>query len=183
MMIAAASWNSPSASRTVTVTVNEYERLGGGVTSTQSVSRLLTPNTDAPNNIVSIGELTLPNKDLPDENSNAVYFVVVNSSNASDTIQDVMMLDTMGQTVFINESTGYAQYFIDEPFPDKDIGRILGSQYDRPFAISVLDSAFPTGGPITLEPGDNILFAYCYEGAPALQASYFPRYYIDRTVS
>lgn len=183
MQIAAASFNTPSASRTITVTVNEYERLGGAVTSTQSTSRVLTPNTDAINNIVSIGELTLPNKDIPDENSNAVYFVVVNSTNASDLIQDVMMLDTMGQTVFINEPTAYAQYFIDEPFPDRDIGRILGSQYDRPYAISVLDSAYPTGGPISLEPGDNILFAYCYEGAPALAATYFPRYYIDRTVS
>lgn len=183
MMVAAATWNSPSASRTVTVTVNEYERQGGSITSTQSTSRVLVPNTDSVNGIVSIGELTLPNKDIPDENSNAVYYIVVNSTNASDTIQDVMMLDTMGQTVFINESIGYSQYFIDEPFPDKDIGRILGSQFDRPYAISVLDAAYPTGGPITLEPGDNILFAYCYEGAPALVASYFPRYYIDRTVS
>jgi hypothetical protein len=182
-MMVNGTFNTPSASRTVTVTVNEYERAGGSVTSISSCSRTITPNTDAVNGLVTIGELTLPNKDIPDENNNAVYYVVVSSTNGSDTVQDVLMLDTMGQTVFINEGTAYSQYFIDEPFPDRDIGRVLGSQFDRPYAISVLDKAFPTGGPISLEPGDNILFAYCVEGAPALVASYFPRYYIDRTVS
>jgi hypothetical protein len=112
-----------------------------------------------------------------------VYFVSVTSTNTSDLIQDVIMIDTMGQTIYINESIDYAQYFVDEPTPDVDLGLVLGSQYDRPYAISVLDSAFPSGGPLTVEPGDNILFAYCYEGAPALIANYFPRYYIDRPVS
>jgi hypothetical protein len=187
MMVVAGSgaFNSPSSSRTVTVTVNEYEFLGGPVTATQSVSRTFTPSTDPTvnNGMATIGELTLPTKDIPPENFQAVYFVSVNSSNASDTIQDVIMIDTMGQTVVINESTGYAQYYVDEPLPNVDIGRIMGSKYDRDYAISVLDFAFPSGGPITVEAGDNILFAYCVEGAPALVATYFPRYYIDRTVS
>jgi hypothetical protein len=183
MMVAGLNWNNPTASRTVTVTVNECERLGGAVTSSQATSRTIIPSTDAINSIVTIGELTLPNKDIPPENNNAVYFVSVNSSNTSDTIQDVMMMDTMGQTVWVNEATAYSQFFLDEPPPDRDIGRVLASQFDRPYAISCLDEAFPTGGPLTLEPGDNLLFAYCYEGAPALSASYFPRYYIDRTIS
>jgi hypothetical protein len=186
MMVAAASWNSPASSRTVTVTVNEYERLGGSVTETSSCSLTFTPNSPPPgsgNNIITVGELSLPGKAIPPDNDEAVYFVSVTSTNTSDLIQDVIMIDTMGQTIYINESIDYAQYFVDEPTPDADLGLVLGSQYDRPYAISVLDSAFPSGGPLTVEPGDNILFAYCYEGAPALIANYFPRYYIDRPVS
>jgi hypothetical protein len=186
-VIAAAAFNSPSASRTITVTVNEYEDDPAGVlpspTSSSSVSRTLTPSTDAPNNLVTIGELTLPNKDVPPDNNQAIYYVTVNSTNGADTIQDVMMIDTQGQTIVVNESTGYPQYFIDEPTPDSDIGRVMASQFDRPYAISCLDQAYPTGGPMTVEPGDNILFAWCYEGAPALSATYFPRYFIDRTAS
>lgn len=185
--IAAAAFNTPSAARTVTVTVNEYESDPGGSlpapTATSNCARTFVPNTDAPNNLICIGEITLPNKDIPPENIQALYKVVVSSTNGSDTIQDVIMIDTMGQTVIVNDTLGYPEILIDEPTPDADIGRIMGSQFDRPYAISILDSAYPTGGPLTLEPGDNILFAYCVEGAPALNASYFPRYFIDRPVS
>lgn len=188
--VCAATMNSPSASRTWTVTVNGYESDPGGslpsATESSSCARTFVPNTDPTvnNNLVCVGEITLPMKDIPPENLAAVYKVVANSTNSSDTIQDIIFLDTMGQTVVINEPTlSYPNYFIDEPTPDTDIGRILGSQFDRPNAISVLDNAYPSGGPLTVEPGDNILFAYCVEGAPALTASYFPRYYIDRTVS
>jgi hypothetical protein len=186
MMVAATAWNSPTTSRTVTVTVNEYERPGGAVTESQSVSLSFTPSSPPPgmgNNIIMVGELTLPGKAIPPDNTEAVYFVSVNSSNSADTIQDVMMLDTMGQTVYVNDSLSYAQFFVDEPTPDTDLGLILGSQYDRSYAISVLDSAYPSGGPLTAEPGDNILFAYSYQGAPALICSYFPKFYIDRPVS
>jgi hypothetical protein len=187
MYICAAAFNSPSASRTITVTVNEYEDDPAGIlpsaTATSAIARTIVPNTDAKNNLVCIGELTLPNKDIPTDNNQAVYYVSVNSTNGSDTIQDVIMIDTMGQTVVVNESTGYPNFFIDEPLPDRDIGRVMGSLFDRPYAISVLDQAYPTGGPLTVEPGDNILFAWCAEGAPALSASYFPHYFIDRTVS
>lgn len=187
----AGTFNTPANARTVTVTVNEFESAPGGVlpsaTSTQSVSKTFKPNDPiplgAPNGMITIGELTLPNKDIPPDNTTAVYQVIIASTNSSDVITDVMMLDTMGQTVQINEATGYSTMYIDEPTPDRDIGRIMGSQYDRNYAISIMDSAFPSGGPLTLEPGDNILFAYCVEGAPALVASYFPRYFIDRTAS
>lgn len=189
--VVVGTFNTPANSRTVTVTVNEYESSPGGVlpspTSTQSTAKTFIPNNPvplgAPNGMITIGELTLPNKDIPPDNTNAVYQVVVSSTNSSDVITDIMMLDTMGQTVQINEATGYATMYYDEPTPDRDIGRIMGSQYDRSYAISIMDSAFPSGGPLTLEPGDNIMFAYCVEGAPALVANYFPRYYIDRTNS
>jgi len=187
IMVAAATFNNPGAARTITVTVTEYESAPGGYLtgtySTQVISRSVVPNTDAQNYIVAVGELTLPNRDIPEDNANATYQVIVNSSNGADQIEDVMFLDTMGQTIFINETTGYAQFFVDEPFPDRDIGLIAGSQFDRDFAVSVMQNSFPSGGPLTVEPGDNILFAYCREGAPSLVASYFPRYFIDRVVS
>jgi hypothetical protein len=191
-VVVASTVNSPSASRTWTVTVSEYEDNPGGVlptaTATSSVARTFTPTDPAPlgapNNMCTVGEMTLPNKDIPSDNIRAVYVVSATSSNTSDRFQDIIMLDTMGQTILVNEATlSYPLYFVDEPTPDADIGRILGSQFDRSYAVSVLDSAFPTGGPLTVEPGDNVLFAYCVEGAPALVATYFPRYFIDKTVS
>lgn len=190
-IVVVGTFNTPSASRTLTCTVTEYEDDPAGIlpgsTSVQTTSRTFTPNdpapNGAPNGMITIGELTLPNKDIPPENINAVYNVSISSTNSSDTIQDVLLLDTMGQTVTINETIPYPAFYVDEPTPDSDIGRIMGSQFDRGFAISVLDQAFPTGGPMTIEPGDNILFAYCVEGAPALVAKYFPRYFIDRTPS
>jgi hypothetical protein len=186
IMVAANTWNTPANSRTVTATVYEFERPGGAITDSQSVSLTFTPNSPPPgmgNNIIMVGELTLPNKAIPPDNTEAYYTVEINSTNTADTIQDVMFIDTMGQTVYINDALSYAQFFVDEPTPDSDLGLILGSQYDRTYAISVLDSAYPSGGPLTAEPGDNILFAYSYQGAPALICTYFPRYYIDRPVS
>lgn len=181
------TFDSPTVTRTLTVTLTEYEDDPDGIlpgsTSTQSLTRDIIPNTDAKNGLVNIAELTLPNKLIPPENNQARYKVSINSSNPLDTIQDILILDTMGQTIIINEDTAYTQYSIDEPDPDVDIGYVLGSQFGRSYAISVLDEGFPTGGPIMIEPGDNILFAYSREGAPALDMRYFPRYFIGKTVS
>lgn len=180
-LLAASSFNSPSSPRTVTVAVNEYEYASQVTPSaTSSISRTFTPSTDALNNLISIGELTLPNKYVPPENANVIYKVAINDTNGSDVWQDILMLDTMGQTIFINDPVAYAQYFVDAPTPTFDIGRVLGSQLDRNQAISVLDYAYPTGGPLTAEPGLNILFAYAYEGAPALIAQYLAQWFIDR---
>ena len=45
----------------------------------------------------------------------------------------------------------------------------------------MLDNTTVSGGPVNLDPGDNMLMCYCIEGAPALSATYFPRFYLDRT--
>ena len=94
-----------------------------------------------------------------------------------------MLLDNSGQTVLINEgSGGYKTYFLDEPDSKYDLGLHLGSQGDRSQAIGVFDALQAlSGGPLTLQPGDNKLLAWSRSGAPALAISYFPRYFHQRT--
>jgi hypothetical protein len=74
-------------------------------------------------------------------------------------------------------------YFIDEPGSDRDLGLVMGSVYDRADAVSVLDRATVSGQGLAVIPdgtGNPYLLAYCAEGAPNVQVSYFPRWFLDR---
>ena len=179
--VANGAFNTPGSGRTLTVTVRQYEFIGGPVWST-SVSRTFTPSTDIVNGIVVLGELTLPLKDSPPDNSSGFYTMTISDTNTSDLYLDCMFLDTTGQTAVISEpgAGAYYTYFIDEPSADRDLGRVLGSGYDRSQAISVLDQALVSGGPLSVEPGDNLMLCYCVEGAPALGVTYSPRWWLDR---
>lgn len=179
MVAVANSWNNPSQPRTVKITVWQTE-FAGGPSSSVSVSRTFTPATDISNGIAVIGELTLPDRDIPPDNTSMVHTVGITDDNQSDQFLDVLFLDTTGQTVIINETQGYSTYYIDEPASDRDLGRILGTTLDRTSAISVLDSTFVSGGPLTCDPGDALLFVYSVEGSPNLVASYSPRWFVDR---
>jgi hypothetical protein len=111
--------------------------------------------------------------------------VSVTDSNTSDRFFDCLFLDTMGQTVVINEPTsGYVTYFLDAPDPNVSLGRVMGSQNGRPDAISVMDNCTAiSGGPLYVEPadGDNLLFCYSSDGsAPNVSLSYFSHYFFDR---
>lgn len=175
------SWNNNTAPRTVTLTVHQYE-YAGGPSYTQSLIRTFTPNTDIRNGIVSMGELTLPGKDVAPDNTTGFYTVSILDSNGSDRFLDVLILDTQGQTVIWSGTTGYTNVYVDEPPTDRDLGRVLGTMFDRNSAISVLDQCNVSGGPLTVYPGDNILLLYCIEGAPAAVASYSPRWQNDRLI-
>ena len=61
-----------------------------------------------------------------------------------------------------------------------DIGRVLGSVGDRSAAVSVLGSTAASGGPLSLEPGDNLITVYSPAGMPSLEAGYFPRWWHER---
>jgi hypothetical protein len=182
VVIVANAWNSPSASRTVTLAVKQYE-FAGGPSYTTSVARTFVPSTDITNGIVVLGELTLPLKDVAPDNAAGLYTITVTDTNTSDTFLDALFLDTLGQTVLVNDATAaaYVNFFVDEPTPDRDLGRVMGSVFDRSAAISVLDSSLVSGGPLFLNPGDNLLLCYAVEGAPALNVTYFPRFWLDRT--
>lgn len=176
----AETLNTPSSARTWTITVKQYE-YAGGPSYSQSVSRTFTPSTDVTNGIVPLGELTLPGKDIAPDNSGAIFTITVTSTNTSDRLLDVLAIDTQGQTIMVNEpSQGYVNFYCDQPDPDFSVGRVLGSAFDRSDAISVIDNAIVSGGPLVVYPGDQILFAYCLEGAPALVAFHNPAWYLDR---
>lgn len=95
--------------------------------------------------------------------------------------QTISLTYSVAPTWTWNAIEGYITYYIDEPKPDVDQGYVLGSNTGRSSAISVLDKCdVLSGGPLALEPHDNVLFAYCMEGAPQIGVSYYPRWYFDR---
>jgi hypothetical protein len=181
------TWDTPSASRNVTVTVNQYEYKNGPVVSVQA-TRSLLPGRDVTNGYVDMGPLTLPIKDYDQSVSETYYTVSVHSTNANDRFQDVVFLDTMGQTVLINIAAGtagdgrYSTYYVDEPDFDVALGKILGTGTERSRAVSVMDMALNTGGPLYIDDGDNYILAYSTAGAPNVGVSYAPRWYTDRIV-
>jgi hypothetical protein len=178
--LVAYQFDTPSAERTVAVTVNQYEYAGGPVVSA-TVDRTFIPDADSPEGMIALGEITLPVAAIAADNTTAAYFTVsCTSSNASDLFLDVLFLDTQGQTVILSGGNSYVNYWIDEPGTSADIGLVLGSSFDRSQAVSVLSETLLSGGPITVEPGDNLLFLYSIAGAPAVYANYYARWLIDR---
>jgi hypothetical protein len=178
-----SSW-SGTGSRNIFITVNQFEFAGGPGYALSTTPVTITP-AQVNNGIVTAGVLTLPMKAVAPDNLGGYYTVSVTDSNTSDRFNDLLFLDTMGQTVVINEpSTGYTTYFIDAPDPVVGFGRVMGSSGGRPNAISVMDNCQAiSGGPLHVEPadGDNLLFVYSADAqAPNVSLSYFPAYYFDR---
>ena len=186
VMLNAASWDSPGNSRRLSVTVNQYEYYGGPAVGIQA-TRTLTPATDIVNGYVSMGQVTLPVKSVNSANTDCYYTVSIHCTNQNDAFQDVIFLDSQGQTVLVNIAPGssgdsrYVNYYVDEPSMDRDLGSVLGSSHERDRAISVLDMAMVTGGPLYVARGTNLLLAYSSKGAPNLQVGFSPRWYAERT--
>ena len=181
LLLANSSWNSPSSARTISVTVKQYEYIGGASYTTTTTPISIIPNTQVTNGIVNMGTLTLPLKAIPADNEDGYFTVLVTDSNTSDRFFDCLFLDTQGQSVIINEpTTGFVNYYIDQPDSVTDLGNHLGSQFGRPAAISVTDACTLSGGPLTVEPGTNALLAYCQEGAPAISVTYYARWFAER---
>ena len=186
--VVANSWASPASARLITVTVTQVEQVGGA-SYTAAVSATITPNSlptlsdtaAGQGPIVILGELTLPVQDLPQDNAQCYFTASITSGQPTDTFSDIMFLDTQGSTVIIQSPTGYSNYYIDEPAVDRDLGLVMGSLFDRQDAISILDRAVITGGPLSFSPdGNPWLLVYAAEGAPQTQLHYFPRWWLDR---
>jgi hypothetical protein len=183
VVLASYHWDSPGLSRQVSVIVTQYEYAGGPSYQT-TVSRTITPATDLqvfPNgSFVVVGELTLPTQAIPPGNTSCFYTAGIQSTDLNDQFMDIIFLDTMGQTVIIQNPNTYNNFFIDEPNANQDLGLVLGSVGERAQAVSVVGNAIVSGGPLTIDPGDNTILAYSIEGAPALTITYAPRWFLDR---
>jgi hypothetical protein len=170
--------NTPSAARTHTVTFKQYDYPGGPSTSVSAV-RTLTPTTETPailNGVVIVDTITLPVRDIAEDQTAAYTTVGVTSTNASDRCLDVAVIDVTGQLLLVNNATGWPNVWWDPPETDRDWGRILGSPADRAQAVSVLDSvAALSGGPLIIDPdGPGWLLAYSPDaGAPALTSTFW----------
>ena len=188
VILSNAYWNSITSStpRQITVTINQYEYPGGPKYSVQ-VSRAVTPATDSVNGLLSMGEVTLPVKDYLKYNDQSYFTVSINDTDTSDRFQDVLMLDTLGQTALINIDPGqqgfgqYINFFIDEANSERDLGFVGATMQDRQHQISVLDYAQLSGPGMYIGPGDNLFMVYSPAGAPSLSLQYAPRWYLDRS--
>lgn len=187
-------WNQPfNVYRTVTVTVRQYDYPGATIDATKmtTVSRLVLPSPTADNvelsDLVTLGEVTLPIRDIPPDNTDAYFTVSIASTLGAipvnpDRFYDILFLDVQGQTVLIDTvNPGYNTFYLDEPSSDRDMGRVLGSPIaGRSRAVSVLENTLASGGPVTVDPGANLLFVYSQQGAPSIGATYAPRWFNDR---
>lgn len=188
VILAAYAWNTSTAGspRTLTVSVNQYEYPGGPRYTVQA-ARAVTPAIDVVNGLVNLGEVTLPVKDFATHNDQSYFTVSIMDSDQGDSFQDVIFLDTTGQTALLNIAPGtpgygqYVSYYIDEPTPDRDLGFVGATTQGRQHQVSVFDYALLSGGPIYIKPGDNLLLAYSPAGAPDIGVTYSPRWFLDRT--
>jgi len=179
--VVSTSWHG-TAARTVTLTVRQYEQAGGTVYPV-SISRSVTPGSLA-SPLVLLGELTLPDHAMPHDNTQAYFTVAVTSGDTADRFQDCLLLDTLGSTVIIESPTAYTNYWIDEPSPTVDLGNIMGSQFDRPDAVSMLAYATVSGPPLHVSPfGNQSLLCYVADtaaSAPSAELTHFPRWLLER---
>lgn len=182
VLVSNFTWAATGSVRAIQVNIGQYEYSGDTLTASKeaSVSRSVTPSIDAVNGFVFIGEITLPVNDIPPDNTDAQFAAGITSGQTGDRFYDIILLDTMGQTIFVNmPGTGYPDFFIDEPDSTKDIGRILGSENGtRGRATSVMQWALPVGV-LTADPGSNLLLVYSNQGAPGIISSYDPTWWMD----
>lgn len=175
------SWNGATA-RTVTATLRQYEAAGGAV-SVASVSQSVTP-ANVLNGMVNLGEVTLPVKDMPPDNTDSYFTAAVTSANTADRFLDLLLVDSSGSTILINlpGGTGYTDYWVDAPAigGGASVGRVIGSVQDRAQAVSVLSNTDMSGGPLELVPGINQFTIYSPQGQPGLEGEYIPHWWLER---
>lgn len=172
------TWSLTTA-RTVTATFKQYE-ISGGAVSSASVSQSITP-ANVLNGMVNLGEITLPIKDMADDNIDSVFTAAVTSGQSGDRFLDLILVDTSGQLVLINlPGGGYTDYWIDKPDINRKIGRVLGSTADRQQAVSVMANSFLSGGPLKLDPGVNVFTIYSPQGQPGLDGEYIAQWWQER---
>jgi len=92
------------------------------------------------------------------------------------------LLDTAGQTVIYSASgAGVNNLWLTEPDIGLDLGIVYGSGADWDQSVSVMsDVPVASGGPLAVLPGENPLFVYSVQGAPAVTASYNPKWLLER---
>jgi hypothetical protein len=137
MVMSAYTWDTSSLPRTLAVLVNQYEYPGASDTTGSkhqvSVSRIVTPDNDAVNGLVTIGELTLPVSDIPPENNDA-YFALCIESN------------WLSRVDFGCGTTSGSSTVTDPSAVAGDVGQVIqGGTGDIPYATTIV-SATPGVG-------------------------------------
>jgi hypothetical protein len=179
VFLVSSSWHTPSAARTVTAVITQYEQRGG-VSYPATISRSITPsNLKSP--LCLLGELTLPVSAMPHDNTGGYFTIKVTSGDTADRFQDALFLDTLGSTAIIEAPNGYTAFWIDEPAGSAEIGNVMASVTSRASAVSVLGNTALSGPPVQVDPfGNQTLLAYSPTGAPACQLIHSPKWLLER---
>ena len=178
VLLIAASLHGTTG-RNVTVTIRQYESSGGD-SSTVAASAYLGP-AELVNGIINLGEVTLPVKEMPLENTDSYYSIAVTSDDTADRFLDVVLIDSQGSTFITSiNGAGYTDYWYDAPSIDTGVPLVIGSVDDRSQAVSVMADTLISGRPIRVLPGDNTLTVYSPSGMPALEAEYWPHWWHER---
>jgi hypothetical protein len=163
-----------SGARTWTLTVSQEDiQLGN-----HNVAATVTPQA---NQLVYLGSIVLPVVDYPDETSSVTHFTMT-SSNSGDAFNDLLLLDTRGQTVMVDGNAPASKYvFIDPPDPDVALGGIYtGNHADKTVAASITANVI-RAGVLFANPGDTTLLLYSPTGVLQGTATYYPRWQQDAT--
>lgn len=169
------------ATGTRTITATFTQKIGSTVLGVQTVVAAYSGTAG----LVTLGSVTLPPVKVTDQNATFEIDVAVTSTGGTgtDTISDLVLCDTnAGQTVMLtNLASGIESIYIDEPDPLTNVGHVYASTgMDRTAAYCVDAFARISGGPMSLEPGDNKIVVVCPAGAPNLTETSYPRWLDDR---
>lgn len=137
----------------------------------------------AGNQWATYGQLPLPIVPVPADDVNVSYTFTFSGQGANAADQALFLLDTRGNTIWVPYLAAGVKYaWADLPAGVAQLGQLYsGSVSARTDASSILASAYVSGGPISLDPGDNYLLAFSRDGAPTVTATYYPTWLLERT--
>lgn len=166
-----------AGANTLAVTITQLEN-GASVASQVLNVTYTSPQADR---LVKLGEITLPLRAVPTDNTTTTYTIDVNHTAGADTYSDFMLLDTRGQTVIADPPAAVGAVYLDAPTMLTTLGNIYASAAgNRTDAYGILDTALITGGPFVFDPGNNRMLVWSDTAAPTLTVTYYPRWLDER---
>lgn len=184
LYLVAGTWNSPASPRDLTVQLRQYPYTGGTALTQPVVRKGVVPSTDITNGFVDMGPVTLPLAQLSPGALDSYFALTVLSSNLSDRMLDVILIDSQGTFLLVSVpgTSVWNNIWIDPPDPNRGLGLPLGSPADRDQASSLLQYVDRlAGGPLSVHPDHlNRILVYSAQGAPAFTASYTPQWWTER---
>jgi hypothetical protein len=163
---------SASGARTYTVTIAQG---GQGIALTVTVTP--TPSVAQYVHLIpSTGPLSLPVLNYPPDASSPTTFTVT-STVTGDTIQDLLLLDTAGQSIVAMGFTAAENVWIDAPTVAQSDGNIYaGSSRAAALSIEPQVTGLAGPGPALINPGANAITAHCPTEDLNLTLTYAPRW-------
>lgn len=178
LWISLGTVNSPNTPRQISVAASTSTG-----TSSAIASLLVSIVPTASNALYYLGEITLPGAAVPDECFPSTSFQVVDY-NTSDVMNDLLVLDTRGQTVIVDSTATSRKYaWADAPAPTVAFGGVYtGTVVDRSDALGV-GGALVAASTLLVNPGDSPILAFSPDSASLLTitATYYPRWLQEAT--